>query len=157
MAKIKHIPKIILKPKSSSSSPTTGSDTRRPLGESEFARREVQWELKARRNDKLHQIPRRNHTYVKTNGEAALDDRFDFIAQRPRKIIIKRKHPKVVAAKENGTLNDRLEKYYEGFEQAPHNSKPTWEHIPLAGFCRVCSSVSEARVCQTVLPGALFF
>lgn len=150
MARIKQVP-TISPPKSKSSTSSPDSDPAyapRPLGTSEFAKLEAQWEAKARRHDRLLQLPKRNHSYIRSNGEAvASDGRFDVVSQNPRKIN-KKRHPKVAAAKDNGTLTSRLEKYYQGFEQGQHQGKATWQHIPLAGFCRDVTSVPEARVSQ---------
>lgn len=149
MARIKHVPTISPpKPKSNSSSP--GSDpscSPKPLGSSTFAKREAQWEARARRHDQLLQKPKRNHSYIRSNGEAvASDGRFDVVSQSPRRMN-RRRHPKVAAAKDNRTLTSCLEKYYQGFELGQHKGKATWQHIPLAGFCRdEVASVPEVRV-----------
>jgi hypothetical protein len=150
MARIKQVP-ATSSPKAKSNMSSPGSDpcyTPKPLGTSDFAKLEAQWEAKARRHDRLLQLPKRNHTYIRSNGEAvASDGRFDVVSQSPRKIN-KKRHPKVAAAKDNGTLTSRLEQYYQGFEQGQHQGKATWQHIPLAGFCRDVASVSEVRVSQ---------
>lgn len=152
MARIKRVPTISppKPPKSNSSSP--GSDSSyppKPLGTTDYAKLEAKWEAKARRHDQLLQKPKRNHSYIRSNGEAvASDGRFDVVSQSPRKIN-RRRHPKVAAAKDNGTLTSRLEEYYQGFQLGQHKGKATWQHIPLAGFCRAeVASVPEVRVSQ---------
>jgi hypothetical protein len=150
MARIKQVPTISPpKPKSNSSSP--GSDPSyadKPLGTSAFAKLEARWEAKARRQDRLLQKPRRNHSYIRSNGEAvASDGRFDVVSQSPQKLN-RRRHPKVAAAKDNGTLTSRLERYYQGFEMGQHQGKAAWQHMPLAGFCREVTSLPEVPVSQ---------
>lgn len=150
MARIKQVPTISPpKPKSNASSPNSDqSSTPKPLGTSDFAKLEAQWEAKARRHDRLLQLPKRNHAYVRSNGDAvASDGRFDVVSQSPRKIN-KKRHPKVAAAKDSGTLTSRLEQYYQGFELGQHQGKATWQHVPLAGFCRDVANVPEVRVGQ---------
>ena len=148
MARIKHVPTITAK--SDSSSPSSKASISPPslldpLGSSDFAKLEAQWEARARRHDRLLQRPKRDQTYVRGNGEpASFDDRFRLLPQSPLKTN-KKRHPKVTAAEKNGTLTKRLEEYYQGFEQGQHKGKATWQHIPLAGFCREAASVSEVQ------------
>lgn len=138
MVRIKNVPATISKEDSSSpSSKSSGSPNSElnPLGTSEFAKLEAQWEARARRHDRLLQRPKRGQSYVGVNGaKMQFDDRFMVVSKSPKKN--KKRHPKVAAAKDNGTLTTPLENYYEAFEQGNHEGKSVWQHIPLAGFGR---------------------
>jgi len=147
MARIKQVPTVTSpkQPRTNSSSPSSNPSPKL-LGTSNFAKLEAQWEAKARRHDRLLQQPKRNHSYIKSNGEAvASDGRFDVVAQSPWKVN-KRRHPKVAAAKNSGTLTSRLEQYYHGFDMGQHEGKAIWQYIPLAGYCRDSANLPEVRV-----------
>jgi hypothetical protein len=147
MARTKHVPTISpQKRKRNSSSPGSDSSPKSAIGTSNFAKLEAQWEAKARRYDGLLQKPKRNHSYIRADGEAvASDGRFDVVAQSARQMH-KRPHPKVTAARNNGTLTAQLEQYYQGFEVGQHKGKAAWQHMPLAGYCRESPALLEVLV-----------
>lgn len=132
------------------------AESKMPL--SEFLKSEIQWAKSTTRKDHLLHLPPKNHLYVDKNGvQRVLDTRYDPTkspysrSEAFRRRRLKKPHPKLVAARANKTVNDRLEAYYMYFETSTHKGQLVWHHIPLAGKSRaVCVLVSALPSIDTL-------
>lgn len=132
----------------SNSSPTNVSVDSLPSSKNldlEFAKKEAAWVKSVARRDVLLKLPPKNHTYLDKKDVFKDDGRFEQprTAHCRREVVRRRKlrktHPKVAAAKANGTVFDELENYYANFEFSTHKGGVVWHHVPLAGTPRaVC-------------------
>jgi hypothetical protein len=132
----------------SNSSPTNVSADSLPRSKAldlDFAKKEAAWAKSVARRDVLLQRPPKNHTYLDKKGVFKDDGRFEqpktahSRTEFKRRRKLRKAHPKVAAAKANGTVFDELESYYAPFEFSSHKGGVVWHHVPLAGTPRaVC-------------------
>ncbi|KAK4189923.1 hypothetical protein QBC35DRAFT_116247 [Podospora australis] len=92
--------------------------------EETFMEKEARYYAEAKVHDRLSQRPTAENTIYLRNGKRAYDDHYDMAQPERRAIGVK--HPKIAAAKKDGTLTDKLQSYFEHMD-------PRF-NIPLAGL-----------------------